>query len=74
MNSQARASAPADRRRLEAEGYRPAEGGKRITSNTIRNLMRQLGCPLAESTAPHLTEKIQARMSRGSNTWPRSWT
>lgn len=29
---------------LEAEGYRPAKGGNRITSNTIRNLMRQLGC------------------------------
>ncbi|GGM26481.1 hypothetical protein GCM10010129_83710 [Streptomyces fumigatiscleroticus] len=31
--------------RLEAEGFRPAKGGKRITSTTIRNLMRQLGCP-----------------------------
>lgn len=31
--------------RLEGEGFRPAKGGKRITSNTIRNLMRQLGCP-----------------------------
>lgn len=31
--------------RLEAEGFRPAKGGKRISSNTIRNLMRQLGCP-----------------------------
>ncbi|WP_372404421.1 recombinase family protein [Streptomyces luteireticuli] len=31
--------------RLEAEGYRPAKGGKRITATTIRNLMRRLGCP-----------------------------
>jgi hypothetical protein len=31
--------------RLEAEGYRPAKGGKRITAQTIRNLMHRLDCP-----------------------------
>jgi hypothetical protein len=31
--------------RFEAEGYRPAKGGRRITAPTIRNLMRRLGCP-----------------------------
>ncbi|GIH79827.1 recombinase family protein [Planobispora longispora] len=31
--------------RLEAEGYRPAKSGKRITATTVRDLMRRLGCP-----------------------------
>ncbi|MGW4518291.1 hypothetical protein ACWEO4_41690 [Streptomyces sp. NPDC004393] len=30
--------------RLEAEGFRPAKGGRRITATTIRDLMRRLDC------------------------------
>ncbi|MGA5135319.1 recombinase family protein [Streptomyces olivoreticuli] len=30
--------------RLEAEGFRPAKGGKRITQGTVHELMRRLGC------------------------------
>ncbi|MEU9547290.1 recombinase family protein [Streptomyces mirabilis] len=31
--------------RLEAEGFRPAKGGKRISAATVRDLMRRLACP-----------------------------
>ncbi|MFH8346294.1 hypothetical protein [Streptomyces sp. NPDC018045] len=38
--------------RPEAEGYRPAKGGNRINPTTIRNLMRQLGCPAGRVHRP----------------------
>ncbi|WP_222110074.1 recombinase family protein [Streptomyces cupreus] len=39
--------------RLEAEGYRPAKGGKRITATTIRDLMwRRLDCPAGRVHRP----------------------
>lgn len=31
--------------RLEAEGFRPGKGGKRISAATVRDLMRRLACP-----------------------------
>lgn len=31
--------------RLEAEGFQPAKGGKRIAAATVRDLMRRLDCP-----------------------------
>ncbi len=31
--------------RLEAEGFRPGKGGKRISTATVRDLMRRLACP-----------------------------
>ncbi|QIY74843.1 recombinase family protein [Streptomyces sp. RLB1-33] len=31
--------------RLQAEGFRPAKGGKRISAATVRDLMRRLACP-----------------------------
>jgi hypothetical protein len=34
-------------RHLQAEGFRPAKGGKQITAGTVRELMARFGCPAA---------------------------
>jgi DNA invertase Pin-like site-specific DNA recombinase len=34
---------------LQAEGFRPANGGKAIGAETVRELMRRLGCPAARA-------------------------
>lgn len=38
--------------RLEAEGFRPAKGGKRIAAATVRDLMRRLACPAGRVHRP----------------------
>jgi DNA invertase Pin-like site-specific DNA recombinase len=38
--------------RLEAEGFRPAKGGRRITATTVRDLMRRLDCPAGRVHRP----------------------
>jgi hypothetical protein len=52
--------------RLEAEGFRPAKGGKRISAATVRDLMRRLACPAGRT---HQHRPAPPGEEPGPNEW-----